>query len=162
MNAIDEPRRGGVVKALSIQQPWAYCITNGTKRVENRTWKSSFRGLLLIHAGKSFQPGVVDPIHADSPEIDKREMFAAPRGGIVGFARMIDCISVATDYHRIPTDQRIWSAARGTPGQYVFLFSECGPLPFIPYRGGLGFFSIDTGSHTAIDAALRTFTEVAS
>lgn len=25
--------------ALTIRQPWAYCITHGTKRVENRSWK---------------------------------------------------------------------------------------------------------------------------
>lgn len=27
------------MKALTIKQPWCWAITNGTKRVENRTWK---------------------------------------------------------------------------------------------------------------------------
>ncbi len=27
------------MKALTIKQPWAWAITNGTKRVENRTWR---------------------------------------------------------------------------------------------------------------------------
>ena len=39
------------MKALSIQQPWAWMILYGTKRVENRTWATSFRGPFLIHAG---------------------------------------------------------------------------------------------------------------
>ena len=30
------------MKALTIKQPWAWAITHGTKRVENRTWKPPF------------------------------------------------------------------------------------------------------------------------
>lgn len=30
------------MKALTIKQPWAWAIVNGTKRVENRTWKPPF------------------------------------------------------------------------------------------------------------------------
>jgi hypothetical protein len=37
---------------LSIQQPWSWAIVSGFKHVENRTWKTSYRGRLLIHAGK--------------------------------------------------------------------------------------------------------------
>lgn len=43
------------MKALSILQPWAWLIVEGYKDVENRTWKTGFRGKFLIHA-----PQVVD------------------------------------------------------------------------------------------------------
>ena len=42
------------MKALSIRQPWAWLIVHGHKDIENRTWTTSFRGRLLVHAGKSF------------------------------------------------------------------------------------------------------------
>lgn len=41
------------MKALTICQPYAELIACGDKRVENREWFTSYRGPLLIHAGKS-------------------------------------------------------------------------------------------------------------
>lgn len=38
------------MKALSIKQPWASLIANGIKDIENRTWKTKFRGRIYIHA----------------------------------------------------------------------------------------------------------------
>lgn len=40
------------MKALSIKQPWAWLVSEGYKGVENRTWKTNYRGVFLIHAGK--------------------------------------------------------------------------------------------------------------
>jgi hypothetical protein len=34
-----------------VRQPWAWAIIDGGKEVENRTWPTSHRGPLLIHAG---------------------------------------------------------------------------------------------------------------
>lgn len=38
------------MKALSIKQPWASLIAHGIKDIENRTWKTNFRGRIYIHA----------------------------------------------------------------------------------------------------------------
>lgn len=38
------------MKVLSIQQPWAHLIVSGCKDVENRGWKTDYRGPLFIHA----------------------------------------------------------------------------------------------------------------
>jgi len=37
-------------KVLSIRQPYATLICYGIKKAENRTWKTDYRGKLLIHA----------------------------------------------------------------------------------------------------------------
>lgn len=39
--------------ALSVKQPWASLIASGRKSIETRTWQTSYRGPLLICAGKS-------------------------------------------------------------------------------------------------------------
>jgi hypothetical protein len=39
------------VKALTVQQPWAWAIVQGFKDVENRTTMWHYRGPLAIHAG---------------------------------------------------------------------------------------------------------------
>ena len=44
--------------AISIRQPWASLIIEGSsgiyKDVENRTWTTRIRGLIAIHAAKTF------------------------------------------------------------------------------------------------------------
>ena len=40
------------MKALSIRQPWAWLILNAGKDIENRSWYTSVRGRVLIHASK--------------------------------------------------------------------------------------------------------------
>lgn len=38
------------MKALTIRQPWAELILRGRKPFELRTWRTKYRGLLVIHA----------------------------------------------------------------------------------------------------------------
>ena len=40
------------MKALTIKQPWATLIVEGLKKYEFRSWKTSYRGKVLIHAGQ--------------------------------------------------------------------------------------------------------------
>ncbi len=45
------------MKALSIQQPWAWLILHGGKDIENRSWKlpkAMVGQRIYIHAGKRF------------------------------------------------------------------------------------------------------------
>lgn len=39
------------MKALTVQQPWAWAIVHGGKDIENRTTLWKYRGPLAIHAG---------------------------------------------------------------------------------------------------------------
>jgi ASCH domain len=41
------------VKVLTVRQPWAWAIFRAGKDIENRTWKTNYRGPLLIHAAGS-------------------------------------------------------------------------------------------------------------
>ena len=45
------------MKALSVRQPWASLIACGRKTIECRTWKTSYRGELLICSGKNIDSG---------------------------------------------------------------------------------------------------------
>jgi hypothetical protein len=38
------------MKVITIKQPWASIIIEGIKDIENRTWKTKYRGKILIHA----------------------------------------------------------------------------------------------------------------
>lgn len=56
-------------KALSVRQPWASAIAFTDKDVENREWKTTYRGPIAIHAG----------LHGDPDDLDRR--IRAVRGG---------------------------------------------------------------------------------
>ena len=92
------------MKALSIKQPWASLIATprqdnpllGIKDIENRTWKTHFRGRIYIHASEkeywmgdvlnSEQLKVIDEIK-DTGIIDRR-----PTSAIIGEVDIIDCV----------------------------------------------------------------------
>jgi hypothetical protein len=48
------------LKTLSIKNPWAYLIAYGIKDVENRTWKTDFRGEFLIHVSGEDELDIFD------------------------------------------------------------------------------------------------------
>ena len=46
------------MKALTIKEPWATLIISGYKKYEFRSWKTNYRGKILIHAGKTLEKDV--------------------------------------------------------------------------------------------------------
>lgn len=124
------------VKAISIRQPWAWLILNAGKDIENRDWRTSYRGPILIHASKGMThaeyknavetarmarrvlgcvPGLMMPAFAD-----------LERGGIVGQVEIADCVS-----HSVSP----WFF-----GTYGFVLRNPTPLPFRACAGKLGIF----------------------
>ena len=39
------------MKVITLKQPWATLVAEGIKRYEFRSWKTNYRGKVLIHAG---------------------------------------------------------------------------------------------------------------
>ena len=117
------------MKALSIQQPWAWLIVNGYKDgVENRNWPTNVRGDVLIHAGKKVDTEGYEWVRETFPEIPLPPLASLERGGIVGMARLVACVSEMI--------------SRWFFGPFGFVFKDPKPLPFRPLRGQLGFFDV--------------------
>lgn len=122
--------------ALSIRQPWTFAITNGGKDIENRQWRTRFRGPVLIHASKGLTQAEIgdftDFVRAAGligPWLTDVGMEAIHRGGIVGVAEIVDCV----EDHPSP-----WFM-----GSYGFVLRNARPLPFMPCKGALGFFKAE-------------------
>lgn len=78
------------MKALSIRQPWAELIVRGIKDVENRGWKTGYRGLLVVHASKTM---TAKEYRLAARFILQRDVVPPPRdklplGAIVGVVRL--------------------------------------------------------------------------
>ncbi len=115
------------MKALSIRQPWAWLIANGHKDIENRTWRTKFRGKFLVHAGKKFDNAGYDWV-ANEMNIALPDKKAFELGGIVGRAEIIACVS---------RSDSAWFT-----GPIGFIIQNAAALPFHACRGRLGFFDV--------------------
>lgn len=117
-----------MMKALSIQQPWAWLIVNGPKDIENRTWYTPFRGRVYVHAGKKALYTSTVP---DWERFDAQYWASRPGlGAIVGEVDIVDCVKASDS----PWFQ----------GPYGFVLAN--PVAYaepIPCRGRLGFFEPD-------------------
>lgn len=127
------------MKAISIRQPWAWLIVNGHKDIENRTWTTARRGPVLIHASKGMTRAEYDDVELMllfRPVINKLNIQlpkfeAIERGGIVGMATITDCVRQ--------------SDSPWFNGQVGFVLRDAVPLPFVEFKGMLGFFDVPDG-----------------
>lgn len=80
------------MKALTIRQPWATLIMQGVKEYEFRSWKTNFRGEVLIHAGKGIDKEAVERLKKYLPEGE------LPLGKILGKVKITDCVPMSEDF----------------------------------------------------------------
>ena len=78
------------MKALTVLQPWAWAIIHGPKRIENRTWRTNYRGPLAIHAGLSRRMLCVTLNNGMIVPED-----ALVFGALLGVVDLVDCVSLA-------------------------------------------------------------------
>jgi len=134
------------MKALSVLQPWAWALIHGPKRVENRTWRTSYRGPLLIHAGLSrrlFGRGLnleaVGPERLFVPEAKVEALLPGlppveqlTFGSIVGLVQLVD-VCRFEDVGADPFAE----------GPWCWLLERPQPLAKpIPWRGFPGLFDV--------------------
>ena len=74
------------MKVLTLKQPWATLVAEGIKKYEFRSWKTNYRGKILIHAGSG---------------IDKKEMkrfeflhLEYPKKKILAEVEIVDCLEL--------------------------------------------------------------------
>lgn len=119
-----------IIRALSIRQPWAWLIVNGYKDIENREWKTNYRGRVLIHVGKNldkeFCPIGLPPAADLAVQAVKDGLDL---GGVIGVAEIVDCVEESTSP---------WFF-----GKFGFVLKNARPLPFFPVKGQQGFFGVD-------------------
>jgi len=78
-------------RALSVWQPWAWLLCH-YKDVENRSWKTKYRGPLLIHASKTKQFFEEDRrLIREQFEIDIPPASELAFGAIVGWGDLYNC-----------------------------------------------------------------------
>ena len=118
------------MKAISINNPWGWAIVNGLKDIENRDWKTKYRGPVLVHVGLKIDKSAYEFIRRTADRDLKPD--ALMTGGIIGQVEIVDCVSE--------------SDSPWFMGRYGFVLKNAKPLEFRPCKGALGFFTPDYSS----------------
>jgi len=104
------------IKALSVRQPWASLIAEGTKTIELRTWRTSYRGPLLICASKY-------------------KKSRGPKGVAVAIVDLVD-VRLAT------SDDTVAACCTPLLQHYAWILSNSQITPPIPITGRLSIFDV--------------------
>lgn len=81
------------MKVITIKQPFATLIAEGLKEYEFRTWKTKYRGEILIHAGKG--------IDKKAMERYKHLGLEYPSGCIIAKVSITDCIKIDDEIRKM-------------------------------------------------------------
>lgn len=81
------------MKAITIKQPFATLIAENLKEYEFRTWKTKYRGEILIHAGKGIDKKAMEKF--------KDLNLEYPSGCIIAKADLTDCIPINDKQRKI-------------------------------------------------------------
>ncbi len=131
------------MKVLSLLQPWASLVVKGAKKIETRTWTTTHRGELGIHASLGKKAGDLVREKPFSKYI--KNFYALPFGAIIGKVTLVDIVRIDPFQnldkliHRIDQDEKAFDDF--TEGRYAWILEE--PEEFetiIPVKGALGIW----------------------
>lgn len=113
-------------RVLSVKPHWAWAIVHGPKQIENRTWDTPYRGIVLIHASSRRPPRSVRSLVPGMPDVDELDI-----GAIIGAVRLTGIVPYA--------------AVKGYPfaeGPKCWKFSDPIALPKYRVPGKLNLFRL--------------------
>jgi hypothetical protein len=135
------------MKALSIIQPYATLILAGAKEYETRSWNTSHRGLLAIHASKTVPLEIQfvcleEPYQSALRAAGFDSGVALPRGEVLGTVELIAVIPMeGLDMSQLSENELAFGDF--SPGRYAWKLANPRLLK-APYRcsGRPGIFEI--------------------
>lgn len=80
------------MKVLTLKQPWATLVAEGIKEYEFRTWKTKYRGKVLIHAGAG--------VDKQDMETFKELNLEYPKKRIVALVEIEDCLELDKELNK--------------------------------------------------------------
>lgn len=129
-------------KCLSIRQPFAWEVCIGEKTVENKPKRTTYRGLLLIHAGK--KTDALSDLKASPNWHSYQSYFTL--GAIIGAAELVDC----TEFNR-SLESNLHACG---PYCYVLKNPKWFEVP-IPCTGQLGLFGLSDQLTARVEEQLK-------
>jgi activating signal cointegrator 1 len=139
------------MRALTVTQPWATLIAIGAKHLETRTWPTSHRGKLAIHAANRFPPRARDLCHREPfrtvlAQAGIPSPALLPTGAVLATCELATIVrggrpaALAVAALLPVSPYELWFGDF-TPHLYVWVLDDVQALPEpIPARGALGLW----------------------
>lgn len=113
------------MKTLSIKNPWAGMIACGEKTIETRTWRTDYRGDLLICSSKRFDRNA------------SADMFFTPacflKGMTICVVDLVDCVPMTGEH----VDRACCDVYDGA---WAWILEDVRIVKNLPIKGSLGIF----------------------
>lgn len=124
------------MKAITLKQPWASLVAYGYKEYEFRSWKTNYRGKILIHAGLSTEKDELNRINLKDIEY--------LNGKIIGEVEIESCILVDEAFSKKLKNINPKIYENNYIGKYAWKLKN--PIVYkkaIDAKGQLGLWNID-------------------
>ena len=161
------------MKAITLWQPWASLLACGAKQYETRSWATSYRGPIAIHAGvkpaheldgmtsEAICTAFGWPYEPYGPGTSTASRIKAlPHGAVVATAMLTECWQVikhtptavvlrqsnGVGEDKIPIDAPCLMFGDYSVGRYIWGLADIRALPEpIPAKGKQGLWNWDAG-----------------
>lgn len=131
------------MKVLSLLEPWASLIKEKVKYVETRSWKTSYRGELYIHASLR-KVTIKDEKTNDLVSLLNNNEFKY--GHIIAKCKLIDCIYMDDEYVKNMNKNKIeYMCGEYSIGRYAWILGDIEILETpIPAKGKLSIWNFNS------------------
>ena len=128
------------MKVISIKEPFATLIMNGSKLIETRSWKTNYRGELYIHAsGKSLAKEYLNPY-----VLELVKDMDMNYGNIICKGNLVDCIYMDEEFlKKIQSNNKEYNLGLYELGRYAWVFEDVVPIKLIKAKGKLNIWEYD-------------------
>lgn len=150
------------MKVLSIRQPYAALLVLGPKRFEARTWKTEYRGPVLIHASSAaVSSTMIDELQSNEETLDavrsigwttESALKDLPRSAIIGQVDLADVIPSEDCEDASSLDKDL--AAFPDPDTYFWRVANRLLIEPIPINGKLNLWTLPTDLEGEVTQAL--------
>lgn len=113
------------MKALSVRQPWTSLIASGRKTIEVRSWRTHYRGPLVICASAA-------PCRVARPNVERPK--DAPLGVALCIVELVDCREIQPD--------DALAACEDAPTGFAWILRNVRTIERVAVKGRLGFFDV--------------------
>lgn len=130
------------MKVLSIIEPWATLIVSKQKYIETRSWKTSYRGELYIHASKKHINTKDTKIQELLKLLPTQEMNY---GKIICKCELVDCIYMDEKFiNEIKQNQQEYMCGDYQIGRYAWILENTELInPKIDAKGKLNIWNFE-------------------
>lgn len=143
------------MKTLTIKNPWAHLICANIKDIENRTWKTNFRGKVLIHTSAKTAGSAKELLTPEQFEIARLKtegkFLILHPSAIIGSVEIVDCV---------PDSKSIWAEPCGW--HWVLKNPVLFDKPILGVKGKLSFWEYNENQNFTCPITYKQFYGVKS